>query len=457
MDIKIKKGLDLKLAGGIENVSAALADCRDVHGVCAICPEDYPGFKPKALVKEGDMVYAGEPVLYNKDYEGMTLVSPIDGRVKAVVRGDRRRILRVEIEPIEAGEAVPRTIFPIEKGTAANVVSSLAHLGLLARLRQRPYDVVPTEGTTMVRDIYVMCFDAAPLALSLPLEAFGNEAEEWLRSGLAVLSRLTTGKVYVACREGDKVASVSGGVPGVEIVKVAGPYPSGLPGAVIAATKPINKGETVWTLDLATAIRVGEYAKHHKYGFENYVALTGSELSAPGIAKAPDGIELKALLKGVVKDTPEHKRIISGNVFTGVRESEDGYLRFPYRQVTVIPEGDDTDEFMGWASLAPSKVSAKRSFPLSFMRKLFSPDARLNGGRRAMIMSGEYDRYMPIDILPEYLVKAILAKDVEGMERLGIYEVAPEDFALAEFADTSKLPLQQIVRDGLDYLRKELE
>ena len=165
---------------------------------------------------------------------------------------------------------------------------------------------------------------------------------------------------------------------------------------------------------------------------------------------------MKALLAGRLKDDGANKRIISGNVLTGSSVGMDGYLRSPYRHVSVIAEGDDVDEFMGWASLSLSKLSVNQAIPFRRLRKLFSPDARLNGGRRAMILSGEYDKVMPADILPEYLLKAIISKNIDDMEALGIYEVAPEDFALCEFVDASKLPIQQIVRDGLDYLRKEL-
>lgn len=177
----------------------------------------------------------------------------------------------------------------------------------------------------------------------------------------------------------------------------------------------------------------------------------------PSLVTTLIGAEISALLKDNLADDGRNKRIISGNVLTGTAVPADGYLRFPYRQVTVIPEGDDVAEFMGWASFSPKKQSTSPTFPGHFLsRKLFKPDARLLGGRRAMIMSGEYDKVFPMDILPEYLIKAILAKDIDRMEQLGIYEVAPEDFALAEYADTSKLELQKIVREGLDYLRKEL-
>jgi len=185
--------------------------------------------------------------------------------------------------------------------------------------------------------------------------------------------------------------------------------------------------------------------------------VTGPEVAAPTLVRTICGASVDSIAGKLIPTDGRHLRVISGNVFTGTVVDADGYLRYPYRQITVIPEGDDVDEFMGWASLSPSKMSQSRSFPGHFLGRLFRPDARINGGRRAMIMSGEYDKMIPMDILPEYLVKAILSKNIEDMEKLGIYEVAPEDFAAAEYADTSKLPLQQIVRDGLDYLRKELQ
>lgn len=461
MNIKIKKGLNLQLEGGITDTPGASAISPLTGVACALCPEDFHGFKPKTIVKEGDTVTAGQAVLFNKDYETMTLVSPVNGTIKAIVRGDRRKILRVEIEPAPDGEAPSAEASPLADEAPEATVDALARAGILARFRQRPFDVVPAAGISSVRDIYVTALDTAPLALSpAALCAADPQSASYSADGARVLTRLSAGKVFIA------VDAASASHPAVKaldkidrvvIITVEGPHPAGLAGTIIANTKPINKGETVWTLDFNTMLRIGQYAATGKYSFDNIVAVTGSEIKSPHAVKAPDGAALQAIIGGELKDDGVNKRIISGNVLTGVKEDADGYLHFPYTQVTVIPEGDDVDEFMGWASLSPSKISAKRSFPLSFLKKTFSPDARLNGGRRAMIMSGEYERYMPLDILPEYLVKAVIAKDIDAMERLGIYEVAPEDFALAEFADTSKLPLQQIIREGLDYLREETE
>lgn len=457
MNIKIKKGLDLRLAGGINDLELAKKTCKTINSsVCAITPDDFPGFKAKATVKEGDKIKAGDALLFNKEYEDLKLVSPFSGTVKAIVRGERRKILRVEVESDNSGE---KTMFDPSWSGAEEIVTKLAQSGILARFRERPYDIVPSCGISKVRDIYVMAFDEAPLSVSGILVNDDPELGIKLQAAADILSHLTFGNVYFAINPEveNYLVKKSISLRGVETVVVDGPYPASLAGTVIAKTEPINKGERVWTLGVDTMIRIGELFTKGHYNFENTVAITGSEIITPGLIKALDGASLKQILEGNLCRDERKKRIISGNVLTGIKDSEDGFLHFPYRQVTVIPEGDDQADFMGWASISPSKISAKPSFPLGFLKKTFSPDARIKGGRRAMIMSGEYGKYFPMDILPEFLIKAITSKDIDAMERLGIYEVAPEDFALAEFGDTSKLPLQTIVREGLDYLRKELE
>ena len=248
-----------------------------------------------------------------------------------------------------------------------------------------------------------------------------------------------------------------GKIEGTEDVEVEGGYPAGNAGMIAANIAPVNKGEIIWTLDAQALGRIGRIVRTGRPQWLAVIALTGPEVDHPTLLLAPAGSAVAPLLAGRLKASEHHVRIVSGNLLTGSAVGTDGYLHFPYRQLTVIADGDDRDEFMGWASFSPSKMSESRTFPGHFLSRAFTPDARLLGGRRAMIMSGEYDRYMPADILPEYLLKAIIARDIDGMERLGIYEVAPEDFAAAEYADTSKMPLQQIVREGLDFLRKELE
>lgn len=315
-----------------------------------------------------------------------------------------------------------------------------------ATLRHRSY-----SGVTPV-NIFVTAFDSAPLALSLA-QITGGAATE-IAKGLELLKTLTSGEIYVSTRRNDNIELPSF----VHNIIIEGPHPAGNPGVQIANIAPVNKGETVWTLDIVTVMRIGRLALTGVADWSTTVAIVGSEVKEPRLVTTQAGADIAPLIAGVTEGNERHLRIIAGNVLTGVNAGENGFLHFPYRQVTVIPEGDDVDEFMGWASMSPKKMSVSRSFISSLLPgKKFAPDARLNGGRRAMIMSEQYDKVMPMDILPEYLIKAVLARDIDQMERLGIYEVAPEDFALCEYVDPSKLELQKIVREGLDYLRKELE
>lgn len=444
--VSLKKGLNLNLEGGIGSdvrTAAPLPSC------VALVPDDFPGFLPKPDVAEGDSVSAGSSLLRDKTDPRIKLVSPVAGKVRAIVRGARRKIERVivDVDPARVADAV--TVAPFASASAAEVADALMASGLWLLMRRRPYDIVPLP-SDRPRSIMVTAMDTAPLAPSLEKIVEGQKAE--LAAGVAALRKLTDGTIYIGVEKGGSFPDIEG----AEIVEFPRLHPAGNAGVQIANIEPVNKGEVVWTLDVTVLARIGRLALTGRPDWWTVVAVTGSEVINPRLVETVVGAPLELLLKDNVKADGRHHRIISGNVLTGTRESVEGFLRYPYRQVTVIPEGDDADEFMGWASMSPSKMSASPSFIGHFLRRKFAPDARINGGRRAMIMSGEYDKVFPMDILPEYLIKAILAKDIDRMEALGIYEVAPEDFALAEYVDPSKLELQKIVRQGLDYLRSEV-
>jgi Na+-transporting NADH:ubiquinone oxidoreductase subunit A len=444
MEITIKKGLDLHIAGGVP--TGATVRQHDAAEV-AVVPDDYTGLLAKVEVKPGDKVKAGDALLHHKDADAVKLVSPIAGTVLDVVRGERRRVLRITVQA--DGTQEKRTFGKESFGDAAAIANTLAQSGLLAMMRQRPYDIVPNPADRP-RDIFVTAFDSAPLAVLTEWQAADKAVFE---AAVALLSKLTDGKVYISRRADSTMPDVAGAV----MVDVKGPHPAGLAGVQIANIKPVNKGEIVWTLSAETLHRIGTLAQTGAVDWSVNVAVTGSEVATPHVLKTVCGAKLDTILANALKPASEHMRIIAGNVLTGVKEAADGYLHFPYTQVTVIPEGDDVDEFMGWASISPKKMSVSPSFPGRWLKRIFTPDARTLGGRRAMIQSGEYESVLPMDIMAEYLIKAINSQNIDDMERLGIYEVAPEDFALAEVIDSSKQPLQAIVRNGLDYLRKEIE
>lgn len=437
--IKIKKGLDIPMKG---RASTAL-DTDTLTTRYAIVPDDYPGYTWKTCVKPGDNVKAGTALLFAKEDERIKLTSPVSGKVEEVHRGERRKIEYVSV--LREGTEKELMLHPESK---ESLLEALKQSGLFAMMRQRPFDIVPQTETP--RDIFVTAFDSAPLAPELLTE----EVKRYLDEGLKALSSLTRGKVYLGLPANAGFESAY-----AENYEFKGPHPAGNTGVQIGAISPVNKGETVWTLDVVTAARIGRLVKDAEADYSTIVALTGQDIKNPHLVKTIIGASLDTLLKGELIPSEENVRVISGNVLTGIKVNpESGFLRYPYRQITAIDEGDHADEFMGWASMNPKKYSIKKTFP-AFLRGLHKPydfDARLKGGHRAPILSGEYDKVFPFDIYPEYLIKAIMAKDIEKMEQLGIYEIAPEDFALPEFVDTSKLELQRIVREGLDYLKSEI-
>ena len=439
--LTVERGLDLSIKGAAEWSSPTAVK----PTVIAVIPDDFPGFLPKLEVKEGDKVEAGAPVMHDKNNEDVKLTSPVAGTVSAVIRGERRKIERVEITA--AGNEEKQ--FKVGS-TAESIIEALKDSGLWAEMRQRPYDIVPLTGISP-RDIFVTAFDSSPLAPDINRIIEDKQAQ--ITAGIKALSSLTIGKVYI-CTKSD--CSFEAPEEGEHYI-VTGPHPSGNPGVQASLISPINKGDTVWTLSILTVARIGELCLTGKRDFSTVVAVTGPETVNPYYASTVQGAAVKPLLNDHLPSDGKHLRIISGNILTGIKIDLNGFLRFPYTQLTVMAEGDDVDEFMGWASLSPSKMSVSRSFPFRFFKKKFSPDARILGGHRAMIMSGIYDKVMPMDIMTEYLLKAIGARDIDMMEKLGIYEVAPEDFALCEYVDPSKTEIQKAVREGLEWLRKENE
>jgi Na+-transporting NADH:ubiquinone oxidoreductase subunit A len=438
--IKLKKGVDINLKGKISDEKVIDASSSETY---AIVPDDFTGVIPRMEKKEGEKVAAGEPLYHDKNDEKVKVTSPVSGTLKQVVRGDRRKILAVIIEPDNEGRAVAFD-------TRENPKALLLESGLWPMLRQRPYDIVPTSNARP-RDIFITAFDSAPLAPSLKL-VLGDD-EKYLNKAVEVLSTMTDGKVYLGCSPTEQFTDT-----GAVTNTFSGPHPAGNAGVQVANIKPVNKGEVVWTLDVVTAARIGKLFETGKMDYSTVVAVNGPGVASPAYIKTTIGCTLHSLLDGRLCDNGKEPRIIGGNVFTGVKESIEGYLHAPYRHVTVINEINKKDEFMGWASLSPKKYSIYRVFTSWLMgrHKEVDLDAKLNGGERAIVLSGEYDRMLPMDIYAEFLIKAIIAFDIDKMEQLGIYEVAPEDFALAEFADTSKLELQRIVREGLDKMRAEM-
>ena len=317
-------------------------------------------------------------------------------------------------------------------------------------MRQRPYDVIATPSDSP-RAIFVSTFDSKPLAVDFEIALKGNEED--FQVGLDALSRIAP--VYMGVGANQKSAALSV-AKNVTTTIFKGPHPAGNVGVQINHIAPVNKGEIVWTIGAEEVIFIGRFFNKGKIDFTRTIALAGSEVINPSYSKVVLGAQISTLVDSRLKDE-NPLRIIDGNVLTGKKTTADGFLGAFSTEITVIPEIKGGDEAFGWIAPRFSMFSTSRSYFSWLMpRRSYTIDARIKGGERHMIMSNEYDKVFPMDIYPEYLIKAIITGNIDKMEQLGIYEVAPEDFALCEFVDSSKLELQRIVREGLDKLRAEM-
>ena len=444
--VKISKGLDINLKGAPVAEFTSVAEAKQY----ALMPADFTRVTPKVVVKPEDKVKAGEPLFIDKNCPELQFVSPVSGTVVAVNRGERRRVLSVVVESDGKFESVEYKAKDVLSLSAEEVKADLLKAGLFAFMRQRPYDVIATPSDSP-RAIFVSAFDSKPLAVDFEVALKGNEDD--FQVGLDALSRIAP--VYLGVSASQKAAALSV-AKNVTTTIFKGPHPAGNVGVQINKVAPVNKGEIVWTIGAEEVIFIGRFFNKGKIDFTRTVALAGSEVTNPSYSKVVLGAQISTLVDGRLKNE-NPLRIIDGNVLTGKKTTADSFLGAFSNEITVIPEIMGGDEMFGWIAPRFSMFSTSRSYFSWLMPKRnYTIDARIKGGERHMIMSGEYDKVFPMDIYPEYLIKAIITGNIDKMEELGIYEVAPEDFALCEFVDSSKLELQRIVREGLDKLRAEM-
>ncbi len=444
--IKLRKGLDINLAGKAVKEKVATPQST----LSGLSPLSFPGITPKLSVKEGDHVLAGEPLFVSKQCPELGFASPVSGTVKAVVRGARRKVLMVTVEADTTQQAHDYGKAEVATLDGEAVKNKLLEAGIFGYINQLPYGVVANPQTTP-DGIFVSALRDMPLACDFEIELQGNE--EAFKTGLKALARIATVHLGTGAKQ---TAQALTNVEGVDLNVFDGPCPAGNVDVQINHVAPMNKNKVVWTVDPTTVIFIGRLFLTGKVDLTRTIAVAGSRVKAPSYTDVKVGTPLKDILAGRLEETG-HSRIINGNPLTGTKDSIDGFLGAHTSEVTVIPEGDDIDETLGWILPRTKQFSVNRSY-FSWLfgkKKAYDLDARVKGSERHMIMSGEYGKVLPMDIYAEYLIKAIIAGDIDKQEQLGIYEVTPEDFALAEFVDSSKLPLQQLVREGLDILRKE--
>ena len=444
--IKLRKGLDINLKGKAAAEVMAVKE----PGFYALCPDDFTGVTPKVVVKEQEYVMAGGPLFIDKNHPEVKFVSPVSGVVTCVERGARRKVLSITVEAAAEQDFEEFGKKNVAQLDGAAVKEALLNAGMFAFIKQRPYDVV-ADPTIAPNAIFVSAFDSNPLAPDFEVALKGEEAN--FQTGLDALAKMA--KTYLNVSVNQKSSALTQ-AKNVTVTAFDGPHPAGNVGVQINHIAPINKGETVWTIDPQAVIFIGRLFNTGRVDLTRTVAITGSEVKKTAYCK----LKVGALLTDVLADNvnkDKELRYISGNPLTGKQIPANGFLGAFHSQVTVIPEGNDVHEMLGWIMPRFNQFSVSHSYFSWLMgKKEYTLDARVKGGERHMIMANEYDKVLPMDIMPEYLIKAIIAGDIDRMEQLGIYEVAPEDFALCEFVCSSKMELQRIVREGLDMLRREM-
>lgn len=446
-DIRIRKGLDIKLLGAAEKKTSNAIKSK----IYAIKPEDFQGVTPKILAKEGTRVQAGEALFYEKTNDLILFPSPVSGEVAEIVRGERRKILEIRVK---ADEQITYKDFGAvnpDNMDAEQIKSHLLATGCWPFLKQRPYDVFANPNVTP-KAIFVSAYASAPLAADYDHTLEGKT--EALQAAVTALGKLTPGAVHVSVGKNSNTPFNS--LSGITLHKVSGPHPSGNVSTQIAKIDPINKGETVWTVTPQDLVIIGELLLTGKFNAERIIAVAGSSVKKPKYYKTVLGAEVATMVYDAEVNS-DNIRIISGNVLTGKKQTPEGHLGYYDNMITVIPEGNDY-EFFGWNKPVFNKISPSRALTFSWMfpNKKYELDTNTNGEHRAFVVTGSYEEVFPLDIYPLQILKACMVGDLDAMEQLGMYEVAPEDFALTEFICVSKQPHQKIIREGLDLMYKEI-
>jgi len=445
-EIKIKKGLNINLFGEAEKTISELKARQ-----YAIKPTDFVGVFPKLLVKEGDLVKAGSPVFYDKHRENIKFTAPVSGKIAGIHRGAKRVLQEIIID---ADEEIIYESFGkegLDDLKKEEIIEKLLKSGIWPFIRQRPYSII-ADPDTEPKAIFISGFDTSPLAPDYDFLIHGKGDE--FQTGLNAIAKLTSGKVHLNINNDLPGSRVFTNSKNVQVNNFTGPHPSGNVGTQINKIDPINKGDIVWYLRPQEVITIGKLFLEGKFDVSRVIALTGSEIKKTSYFKTYVGASIEGMIEKNLEQ--ENVRCISGNVLTGTKIEKSGFLSFYDYQLTVIPEGDHYD-FLGWMLPGLKKHSFYRTFMAWLTpKKKFKVHTNLNGGERAFVMTGQFERVFPLDIYPMQLLKAIIIEDIDEMENLGIYEVDEEDFALCEYISTSKINIQSVVRNGLDIIRKEM-
>jgi len=446
--IKIRKGLNIPIKGKAEKIVTQ----HKIEGcLFALKPTDFSSLTPKSGLKPGAVVKAGDVVFFDKYNPEVKFTSPVSGTLQAINRGERRKILEFVIEPGKTQEYVNFEVGDLNSLSKEQVIDLLLNSGVWPLIKQRPFDVIANPKDTP-KAIFISGFDSSPLAPDYDYILNGQEVD--FQKGIDALKKLTEGDLHLTVNGKYPVNKVFSSVKGVELNTITGPHPVGNVGVQMHHIDPINKGEVAWHINPQDVLIIGRLFNKGVFDASRTIALTGSEVKKATYFKTLMGASIKTLVENNV--TEGNLRYISGNVLTGTKITSNGFLGFYDHQVTVIPEGNEY-EFFGWATPGFKKFSVSRTFFSWLMpKKEYKLDANIHGGERPFVFSEEYEKVLPMDVLPVHLVKSIMIEDIDQMEQLGIYEVGEEDLALCEFVCTSKIEVQKTLRQGFDIMIREM-
>ena len=448
-NIDLKKGLDIPISGAAAQKTAKVT----VPGTVAVKPTDFRGLKPRLLVREGDKVLAGSPVLADKESPDILFTSPVSGTVTEIVRGEKRKLLEVRIKADATQEYLEFAVGQVTNLDADQVKSLLMKAGLWPALVQRPYGIIANPAVKP-KAIFVSAFSTAPLAADM--EYVLRDEFDDIQTAVNALSKLTDGGIHISLNADNASGTPFHKLENATFHTFSGKHPAGNVGVQIHHISPIMKGDTVWTISPVMLAAIGKFLNTGKYDMSRLIAVTGPKAIGPAYVKGLPGMSMRDL-KEFYDNSGSDIRFISGDVLTGTNVGEDGFLGFFDNQVTLIKEGNE-HELLGWAKPFRTKQFSTSHTYFSWLtpKKKYEMDTNLHGGPRAFVMSDVYSKVLPMHIYPVYLIKACLAEDIDKMEQFGIYEVLEEDLALCEYVCPSKIEIQSILSDGISLMMKEM-
>ena len=446
-DIHFKKGLDINLVGEAKKVLEPAPKSK----FYSVEPSDFHGINPKLNVKISDNILAGEILFYDKSDELLKFASPVSGQITEIIRGEKRKIMSIKILADE-NQVFKNSGCLKMSANRDEIIEFLLSVGCWPFIMQRPYAIIANY-KSLPKSIFISGYSSEPLSADLDFTLKDSTKE--IQAAVSTLNKLTKGKVNVSVEKSSD--SIFREINDIELYNVSGPHPSGNVGSLINKVDPVNKGESVWTVSAQDLVIIGNMILTGEFKAERIVSLSGSSIENPRYLKTTIGCQIDSITNNNIHNQNDNNRIISGTILSGKKVESDGHLGYYSNSVTVIPEGDDYELF-GWTKPVFNKVSVSRALTFSwlFPKKKYDLTTNTNGEHRAFVTTGTYEKVFPLDIFPMHILKACMYSDLDEMEALGMYEVAPEDFALTEFVCVSKQPHQNIIREGLDLMKKEI-